>query len=108
MLISVANDIDVRVTAMLSRLGIETPLQFAIAVCVIALVVVTTLGGSGGAAWVFLVYRTLLPLIAILCAIGVRRADLRICPLFVACVGVLIALMLVSVLRIEGSHFEGF
>jgi O-antigen ligase/Flp pilus assembly protein TadD len=93
---------------MRHSLGIETGLQLAITICVVALVVVTTLGGSGGAAWVFLTYRTLLPLIAILCFIGSRQADLRICPYFLAAVCGLIALMLISVLRIPGSHFEGF
>jgi O-antigen ligase len=93
---------------MLNWLGIETRLQLAITICVITLVIVTTLGGSGGDAWVFFLYRTLLPVVAILCAIGSRRSDLRICPWFLVAVGVLIALMLISILRIPGSHFEGF
>ena len=55
---------------MLSKLGIETRLQLAITICVMALIIVTTLGGSGGAPWVFFTYRTLLLLIATLGAIG--------------------------------------
>src|SRR6266705_3234911 len=93
---------------MLSRFGIETRLQLAITICVVSLVIVTTLGGSGGAPWVFFTYRTLLVVIAILSAIGSRRADLRICPAFLTCTGVLFGLMLISVLRIQGSHFEAF
>ena len=69
---------------MLSKLGIETRLQLAITVCVMALLIVTTLGGSGGAPWVFFTYRTLLVLIAILSAIGSWRADQRIRPIFLA------------------------
>jgi O-antigen ligase/Tfp pilus assembly protein PilF len=93
---------------MLDRFGIETRLQAAITVSVIALIVVTTFGGSGGAPWVFLTYRTLLLVIAILTAIGSRTADLRISPMFVACVIVLFGLMLVSIFQISGSHFEAF
>ncbi len=93
---------------MLSRLGIETRLQFAITLCVATLIIVTTLGGSGGAPWVFFTYRTLLVLIAILSAIGSRDADFRIGRVFLGCTVLLFALMLVSVLRIPGSHFEGF
>src|SRR5215467_2478285 len=60
---------------MLSRLGIETRLQLAMTLCVMALIIVTTLGGSGGAPWAFFTYRTLL--------------------------------LVIGVLRIQGSHFEG-
>jgi hypothetical protein len=93
---------------VLRALGIETHLQLAITLCVIALVVVTTLGGSGGATWVFFTYRSLLVAIAILAAIGSRHADLRICRVFLATTGVLFGLMLVSLLRIPGSHFEAY
>jgi O-antigen ligase len=96
------------VVAVLSLVGIENRLQLAVTVCVIALIIVTTLGGSGGAPWAFLTYRTLLVVIAILCAIGTRHADLKICRVFLACTLVSFALMLISVLRIPGSHFEGF
>ena len=72
------------------------------------LIIVTTLGGSGGAPWVFFTYRTDLIVIGILSALGSRRRDLRICPMFLALVGFLLGLMLISVLRIQGSHFEGF
>jgi O-antigen ligase len=93
---------------MLSRLGIETRLQLVIALCVISLIVVTTLGGSGGAPWVFFTYRTLLILTAVLGVIGSRNSDDRICPIFLSLAGLVLALMLISVLRIRGSHFEGF
>src|SRR6266699_2507440 len=93
---------------MLSRFGIETRLQLAITLCVVLLIIVTTLGGSGGAPWVFFTYRTDLIVIGILSALGSRRRDLRICPMFLALVGFLLGLMLISVLRIQGSHFEGF
>jgi O-antigen ligase len=97
-----------RVSAMLSRLGIETRLQLAITVCVVLLIVVTTLGGSGGAPWVFFTYRTLLIVIAILGAIGSRNSGLRISRVFLGLTALLLLLMLISVLRIPGSHFEGF
>jgi len=100
--------IDARVISMLRRLGIETRVQLAITLCVISLIIVTTLGGSGGAPWVFFAYRTLLIVIAILCAIGARQADLRISRIFLGCSGLVIGLMLISLLRIPGSHFEGF
>ena len=93
---------------MLKRLGIETSLQLAITVCVVLLIIVTTLGGSGGAPWVFFTYRTLLVAIAVLGAIGSWNADLRICRVFLACTVVLFGLMLISLLRIPGSHFEAF
>ena len=82
---------------MLGRLGIETRLQLAITMSVVALIIVTTLGGSGGAPWVFFTYRTLLVLIAILSAIGSQKADHKIWPVFIACTFVLFALMLMSV-----------
>lgn len=92
---------------MFKRLGIETPLQFAITICVLTLILVTPLGGSGGAPWVFFVYRTLLVVITLLCAISARREDLKIAPGFLMLVAIDILLMLVSTLRIPGSHFEG-
>jgi O-antigen ligase len=92
---------------VLKKLGLETPLQFAIALCVISLVVVTTLGTSGGAPPVFFTYRTLLVLITTLCVLGCHRADTQISRWFLALTMVVIALMFISVLRIEGSHFEG-
>ena len=92
---------------MLQQLGIESRLQLAITLCVAALIIVTTLGTSGGAPVVFFIYRTLLISIAILCTIGSRRADLRISAMFLAWVTVLFLLMLISVIRIPGSHFEG-
>jgi O-antigen ligase len=93
---------------MLTRFGIQTRLQFAIAVCVISLVLVTTLGGSGGATPVFFIYRTLLLVITILCIAACRNEELRIAPVLLAAVTIALALMLVSMLRIFGSHFEGF
>src|SRR5215510_956898 len=100
--------LDARVSAVLSRLGIQTRLQLAITISVAVLIVVTTLGGSGGAPWVFFTYRTLLVVVALLGAIGSKNADLRIDRLFLAATAFLFALMLISVLRIQGSHFEGF
>jgi hypothetical protein len=93
---------------VLNRLGIESRLQFAVTLCVVTLIVVTTLGNSGGAAWVFFTYRTLLVLIAILCAIGSRGSDFKVSRTFLTCTGLLFALTLISVLRIPGSHFEAF
>jgi O-antigen ligase len=93
--------------AMLQKFGIETLLQLAITVCVIALIVVTTLGSSGGAPPVFFIYRSLLICIGILCAIGCRRSDWRISQTFILLLAILFLLMLASVLRIRGSHFDG-
>jgi putative inorganic carbon (HCO3(-)) transporter len=94
--------------AMLQKLGIDSPLQLAITVCVIGLVIITTLGSSGGAPPIFFLYRTLLLGIGILCAIGCRRSDWRIAPTFIVLITTLLLLMLASVLGIPGSHFEGF
>jgi O-antigen ligase len=96
------------VSAVLRFLGIETRLQFVITVCVVSLIIVTTLGGSGGAPWVFFTYRTLLVLIAILCAIGSRSGDLRTCRIFLAGVALLFVIALISLQRIPGSHFEAY
>ena len=63
---------------MLERFGIETRLQAVITLSVLGLVTVTTLGGSGGAAWVFFVYRTLLAVIAVLCWIATWRSGLAV------------------------------
>src|SRR5262245_22427581 len=93
---------------MLSTLGIDTRLQLAVTICVVSLIVVTTLGGSGGMPWAYLTYRTLLVAIAILCTIGARAAAIRTSRCFLISIGLLFALMLISVLRIPGSHFEGF
>jgi O-antigen ligase len=96
---------------VLKRLGIETietPLQLALTACLVLLVIVTTLGGSGGAPWVFFTYRTSLVAIAVLSALGSWNADLRICRVFLACTAVLFSLMLISLLRIPGSHFEAY
>jgi O-antigen ligase len=92
---------------MLSRLGIESRLQLAMTLCVMTLIVVTTLGGSGGAPWVFVTYRTTLIVIAILGAIGSWKADQQIRSIFLAGAVVVLTSMLISVLRIEGSHFDG-
>lgn len=93
---------------LLKTLGIETRLQLSVTVCVLALIVVTPLGGSGGAPPVFFIYRTLLLVLTILCAFGSRNASLRISPDFIALVVVELLLMLISTLRIQGSHFESF
>ena len=67
---------------MLSRIGIENKLQLTIALCVVTILVVTTLGNSGGAPWVFFTYRSLLIVVAILSAVGCRQADERIHPMY--------------------------
>jgi tetratricopeptide (TPR) repeat protein len=95
-----------RVVPVLRKLGIETPLQLAVALCVTSLVIITTIG-SGGPPLVFFIYRTLLVVIVVLCVFGSRSTDTRVSPWFLVMAVVAIALMLVSVLRIQGSHFEG-
>src|SRR5437660_12514667 len=92
------NSFDARVSAMLNA---------AIAICSLTVILVTTLGNSGGAPWVYFTYRSMLLAIAILCAIASRQNDERISPTFLTAVVALFGLMLVSVLRIPGSHFEG-
>src|SRR5438034_7464658 len=93
---------------MLRVLGIESRLQLALTICVVALLIVTTMGNSGGAPWAYFTYRTLLVLIALLAAIGSRKMNFVICRVLLALTGVLFALMLTSALRITGSHFEAF
>ena len=95
-------------TELLNRFGIQDRLQFAIAAGVISLMLLTTLGGSGGATPVFFIYRTLLLLITILCIVACRHQQLRIAPALLAAVYVALALMLISMLRARGSHFDGF
>ena len=85
---------------MLSRLGIENKLQLTITLCVLAILIVTTFGNSGGAPWVFFVYRSLLMVVTLLSVIGCRQAGERIHPMFLAGTGVVLALMWVSVLGI--------
>ena len=91
---------------MLKTLGIESRLQLAITICVLALVLVTPIE-SGGAPLVVLVYRSLLLAITILCGIGSWRQDLRISRVYLMLLGLVLFLALMSVLRIQGSHFEG-
>jgi len=93
---------------VLNRFGIETRLQAAITVCVISLVVVTTFGGSAGAPWAFFVYRSLLLAICVLTLMGCRNAEMIISRRYIACVVALFVLMLISVLRVRGSHFDAF
>ena len=93
--------------AMLKKLGIESPLQLSITLCVVGLIVVTTLGNSGGAPPVFFAYRTLLLCIAVLCAVASRRSDFRISRALIFSVAILFFLMLISTLRIPGSQVEG-
>src|SRR5215813_10810252 len=95
-------------TEVLNRFGIQNRLQLAILACVISLIVITTLGGSGGATPVFFIYRSLLLVITVLCICGCRNEELRIAPTVLAAVYAALALMLVSMLRVPGSHFEGF
>src|ERR1051325_8893240 len=92
---------------ILTKFGIETRVQFAIAVCVISLVIVTTVGGSGGTTPVFFIFRSLLLAITILCVVACRNEELRIAPLLLAAVAVALALMLVSMLRGFGCQLEG-
>ena len=86
----------------------KTRLHLAITACVVALIIVTTLGANDTTHPIFFVYRTLLVSIALLCTIGALREEYRISPAYFGVVVTLFLLMLVSVLRIGGSHFEGF
>jgi len=91
---------------VLKTLGIESRLQLAITICVLALVLVTPIE-SGAAPVVVLVYRSLLLAITILCGIGSWRQDLRISRVYLTLLGLALFLALISVSRIQGSHFEG-
>src|SRR5262245_3005906 len=93
---------------LLVWLGIQNRLQLAITTCVISLIVITTLGGSGGATPVFFIHRTLLLVITILCVVACRNQELRMAPALLGTLYIGLALMLISVLLIRGSHFEGF
>ena len=95
-----------RLKSVLKTLGIESRLQLAITICVLALVLVTPIE-SGAAPVVVLVYRSLLLAITILCGIGSWRQDLRISRVFLTLLGLALFLALISVSRIQGSHFEG-
>src|SRR5262249_5977115 len=54
------------------------------------------------------IYRTLLLCIAILTAIGSHDSDWKISRVFISLLALLFFLMLISVLRIPGSHFDGY
>ncbi len=91
---------------MLKRLGIESWLQLGITVCVVSLIIVSTLDENGAA--LFFTYRTLLVVIMILCAIGSPRSGPGISRAFLGLLALLMTLVLISVFRIPGSHFEAF
>src|SRR5437868_13680989 len=81
------------------------PAHVVLTACIMSIIIITTLGGSGGAPWVFFTYRSLLLAAAVFAAIGTRHSDWRVCRVFLASTAVLFALMLVSVLRIPRTHF---
>src|ERR1043166_9030114 len=93
---------------MLKKLGIEGRLHLAVTFFVLVLIVITTFGSSGGAPPVFFVYRTALLAIAVLCTIGCRKSDLQISRFLAGVVALLFLMMLASVVRMPGSHFQGF
>ena len=90
---------------MLKKIGIESWLQFGIAICVVLLIVVSTLNESSGAT-VFFTYRTLLVAVSILAVIGSRRNTETISVSFLGLLSGWVILSLISVARIPGSHFD--
>src|SRR5262249_26396652 len=92
---------------MLRAIGIESRLQLVITGCIVALIVVTTVGSSGPP-WVFFTYRTLLVFIAITTAISSWRTEFSISRTFLVGIAFAFMLMLISAFRIPGSHFEAF
>lgn len=93
---------------VLKTLGIETGLQALVLLAAMTLVLITPLGGSGGAPTVFFIYRSTLLLLIILCAIGCKSMDFRIHRTFMALLIAAFTLMFLSVLRVEGSRFVAF
>src|SRR5262249_16805144 len=56
----------------------------------------------------FFLYRTLLVATTLLCAFASRKRDLAASNLFLRLIGAWVALTLISIARIQGSHFDAF
>ncbi len=94
---------------MLDRLGISNRHDLIVFACLILLVATTPAGREGTQPAVLFVYRTLLLAIVVAYAAWTDRSKLqRLCPYFIAAVIAILGIMLVSVLRWQGSLFEGF
>ena len=89
----------------MNRFGIESPLQLAITICVVCLIVVPTLADPS-TALVFVATQSLMVLLAILCLLGSRDYDKRISTAFLGFLAIWVLLALISIGRISGSHFE--
>src|SRR5215813_3030296 len=92
---------------ILRKIGIENWLQIWITVAVVALLVMPTVNDPSTASGFFL-YRTALVAIIVLCAWGSRRQEVRISMSFLALAAVSVILSLISISRIQGSHFDAF
>lgn len=94
---------------MLERLGITDRRELAVFSCLILLVAITPAGKEATHPAVLFVYRTLLLAIVAAYAAWTDRSKLqRLCPYFIGVFIAILGLMLISVLRWQGSLFEGF
>jgi O-antigen ligase len=97
---------------MLERLGLKNPQKvrdLTLWVCLVLLVVVTPLGREATGPLIIGLYRTLLVLIIVFYAVWTDRSRLpRLPSYFIGSLVALSAVMLFSVLRWQGSRFEGF
>src|SRR5689334_12952812 len=94
---------------MLDRLGITDKRDLIVFGCLILLVAVSPAGNEGTHPAVLFIYRSLLLGIIAAYSLWTDRSTLRrICPYFLGIVAVILGIMLISVLRWQGSLFEGF
>src|SRR5438552_1297875 len=94
---------------MLERLGITDRRELAVLACLVLLVAITPAGNEATHPAVLFIYRTLLlGIVAAYAAWSDRSKLQRLCPYFIAAVAAILGIMIVSVLRWQGSFFEGF
>lgn len=94
---------------MLEGLGITDRRELAVLACLVLLVAVTPLGSEATHPAVLFIYRTLLLAIVAAYFAWSDRSNLqRLCPYFVLALGAIGAFSLPSILRGNGSLFEGF
>jgi O-antigen ligase len=94
---------------MLERLGMKSWRDMATMLCLVLLVAVSPTGNEATHPLILGIYRTLLLVIVALYTMGPDRSRLpRLSPWFSSALILLGAVMWISVLRWQGSHFEGF
>jgi O-antigen ligase len=94
---------------MLERFGIADRREMAVLACLILLVAITPLGREATHPVVLFVYRTLLLAIVAAYVAWTDRSKLqRLCPYFLGAVAAIAGIMILSIVRWNGSYAEGF